>query len=78
MVIQMNEKYYDDFVKFGLNVAYFRKEKRLSQEQLAELAGVSRLHISRIETANVSCSLSIVFAIADKLGVLASKLLEKR
>lgn len=78
MVILMDEKYYDDFVKFGLNVAYFRKEKRLSQEQLAELVGVSRLHISRIETANVSCSLSIVFAIADKLGVPASKLLEKR
>lgn len=78
MVIFMNDRYYDDFVKFGLNVAYYRKEQQLSQEQLAELVGVSRLHISRIETANVSCSLSLVFAIADKLGVPASKLLEKR
>ena len=59
----MNELYYDDFVKFGLNVSYYRKEQRLSQEQLAELVGVSRLHISRIETAAVSCSLSLVFAL---------------
>ena len=70
--------YYDDFTKFGLNVAYYRKEQKLSQEQLAEMIGVSRLHISRIETASVSCSLSIVFCLADKLGVPASKLLEKR
>lgn len=74
----MDKAYYDNFVKFGLNVAYFRKEQRMSQEHLAELVGVSRLHISRIETASVSCSLSLVFKLADKLGVPASKLLEIR
>ena len=52
MLEQQREKY-----KFlGLNIAYYRKEKGLSQSQLAELVNISRTHMSRIETADCAVS----------------------
>ena len=39
---------------FGLKVAFFRKRKRLTQVQLADLVGVDRSHISALEVGKVS------------------------
>ena len=74
MLKQQREKY-----KFlGLNIAYFRKEKGLSQSQLAELVNISRTHMSRIETADCAVSLDVVFDICDALCVKPSKLFDFR
>ena len=74
MLEQQREKY-----KFlGLNIAYFRKEKGLSQSQLAELVNISRTHMSRIETADCAVSLDVVFDICDALCVKPSKLFDFR
>lgn len=74
MLKQQREKY-----KFlGLNIAYYRKEKGLSQSQLAELVNISRTHMSRIETADCAVSLDVVFDICDALCVKPSKLFDFR
>ena len=39
----------ESYKKLGLNIAYYRKANGLSQEKLAELVGISRTHMSRIE-----------------------------
>lgn len=48
----MQEQLWEKFRFLGLNIAYYRKEKGLSQSQLAELVNISRTHMSRIETAD--------------------------
>jgi len=60
---------YQKYKYLGLNIAYFRKERGLSQMQLAELVNISRTHMSRIETAECAVSLDVVFEICDALNV---------
>lgn len=67
----------DKFVALGLNIAYYRKQQGLTQDELAERADISRSHMSSIEAPNMvkSFSLEILFRIADVLKVDAYKLL---
>ena len=53
----------------GLNIAYYRKIKKLSQSQLAEKINISRTHMSRIETADCAVSLDVVFDICRVLEI---------
>ena len=61
----MLKQQYEKYKYLGLNIAYYRKEKGLSQNALAELVNISRTHMSRIETADCAVSLDVVFAICD-------------
>lgn len=65
--ITNNEKYQ----RVGLNIAYQRKLKNITQVQLAEKIGVSRTHMSNIEAPNMitSISLEVIFNIADVLEI---------
>lgn len=74
MTATQKEKY----KKLGLNITYYRKEKGLSQINLAERIGVSRTHMSRIETAGCAVSLDVVFNIGDALEIPIYKLFEFR
>ena len=58
----------------GLNIAYYRKEKKLSQMALADMINISRTHMSRIETADCAVSLDVIFDICDALGITPEKL----
>lgn len=62
----------------SLNIAYYRKKKGLTQEKLAEVVGISRTYLSKIEAPNLPASLSLntLFAIAEALDVEPAKLLE--
>lgn len=62
----------------GLNIAYYRKVKGLSQSNLAEMVNISRTHMSRIDTADCAVSLDVVFDIADALSVGTEKLFDFR
>ncbi len=62
----------------GLNIAYYRKKRGLTQEQLAEKAGVERSRISKTEIAWVGTSLDMVYRIADALEIEPYKLLIER
>lgn len=53
---------------FGKRIEIFRKKKGLSQEELAELAGITRNNLSRIENGKYSPGLDILLKIGDALG----------
>lgn len=74
----MNIKQLNKYRYLGLNIAYYRKERGLSQESLAELINISRTHMSRIETADCAVSLDVVFDICDALNVPPSKIFDFR
>ena len=54
--------------KLGNNLRVARAEKRLSQEDLARLAGVTRQTISSIENGLYGPSALLAFVIASNLG----------
>lgn len=68
------------FKQLGLNIAYYRKLRGWTQEQLAERAEISRTHLSNIEAPNAPTALPLekLFEIAVVLGVEPAKLLELR
>lgn len=69
---------YEKYRLLGLNIAYFRKEKGLSQIQLAEKVNISRTHMSRIETADCAVSLDVIFDICDVLEIKPQRLFDFR
>lgn len=74
----MNDSQRLKYKYLGLNIAYYRKERGLSQMQLAEKINISRTHMSRIETADCAVSLDVVFDICDVLNITPSKLFDFR
>ncbi len=74
----MKEQYKGQYQQFGLNVVYYRKKKRLSQTQLAELVDIHRTYVSSIELGKVSVSFDILFRLAEVLDVPPNKLFEFR
>ena len=66
------------YKQLGLNIAYYRKQRELSQIQLAERINISRTHMSRIETADCAVSLDVVFDICDALLISPNKLFDFR
>ena len=67
----------DKLTEVGYNITYYRKRAGLTQEQLAEMIGISRSHLSAIEAPNVvrSFSIEVLFNIAEALKIDAYKLL---
>lgn len=70
----------EKYTELGLNIAFYRKKKSLTQEQLAEKVGISRSHLSAIEAPNIvkPFSIELLFKIADALEIQPSLLLEFR
>lgn len=67
----MNENFYK---KLGLNIKKLRKEKNLTQQQLADKIGKGLNFIGKIEVAYSKPSLDTIINIADALNVTVSKL----
>lgn len=67
----------EKFIELGYNIAYYRKHRGLTQEQLAEKLGISRQHLGAIEAPNIlrPISLDLLFNIATVLNIEPSKLL---
>ena len=67
----------DKFIQLGIAIASLRKLRGMSQEQLAEKAGVSRSLLSIIEAPNTANSFSMeaFFDIADALEISPADLL---
>ena len=63
-------------VVFGDNVRKHRKNKGLSQEELAYKAGVHRTYIGMIERAEKNVTLLNIEKIANALEISISQLLE--
>ena len=62
-----SERYRD----LGCAIAYYRKRKHLTQEQLADKVGISRQHMGAIEAPNMAraLSLEVVYNIAAALEI---------
>ena len=74
----MKTKYKQLYEKFGLNVVFYRKRKRLTQLQLAELVDVDRSHISAIELGNVGVSFDVLFKLCEVLEVTPKEMMDFR
>ena len=61
----------------GKNVARIRKEKKLSQEQLAYLSDIDRTYIGYIENAKYNITISKLQQIAEALEVSISELINE-
>lgn len=73
----MKSEHYKQWIKIGLNVAYYRKEQGLTQQDLAEMCSISRNHLQRIESG-FPASVDVFMSISDALGVPLAKLFEFR
>ncbi|MFI3332150.1 MAG: helix-turn-helix transcriptional regulator [Rikenellaceae bacterium] len=62
-------------IQFGCNVQKLRKSKGLSQEKLAELAGLHRTYIGMIERAEKNITLRNIEKISKALNVNCKDLL---
>ncbi|MBR5156945.1 MAG: helix-turn-helix transcriptional regulator [Clostridia bacterium] len=74
----MKQEYKYLYEKFGLNVVYYRKRKKLTQLQLAELVDIDRSHISAIELGNVGVSFDVIFKICEVLDIKPKELFDFR
>ncbi len=64
-------KYGERYKTIGQNIAKYRKQKGLSQEELANGVGISYSYIIQIEAPNVvkKMSLEVLFDIAEYLEI---------
>lgn len=56
------------------NILRLRKAKAMSQEELAETLGISRVQLNRLENGHNSPSAELLYSLADVLGVPADAL----
>jgi transcriptional regulator with XRE-family HTH domain len=64
-------------MKVGHRITALRERRGLSQAALAERAGISRMHLSRVGADTVSPTLDMLERIAKALGVHVRDLLPR-
>jgi transcriptional regulator with XRE-family HTH domain len=71
----MDERFRNEYRELGLRIAYYRKKKGYTQEQLAELIDRNPVFIGHVEAPGVkkAMSLDTLFAIAAALEVPVHK-----
>lgn len=62
---------------FARNLRYWRRERGLSQEALAHLAGIDRTYVSSLERLRYCPTLEMVELLSNALKVDADQLLRK-
>ena len=74
----MQEEYREYYKMIGLKVAYYRKLKGLTQEQLAEKMNVDTSFIGQIEAPNIrkAISMNTLFRLAAALDIPPYRLLQ--
>ena len=60
--------------KFGRNIAKYRKLRKLTQNQFAELLDISREHLAKIETAKRGISINLLFKMSEVLSISEKEL----
>lgn len=61
----------------AINLRRIRHDKNMTQEELADRAGLSARYIGAIERANKSASVTVLGRIAEALGVEAAALIKR-
>jgi predicted transcriptional regulator len=65
----------DVLIRFGLKMRAIRERKGVSQEKLAEMAGLHRTYVSSVERGERNISLLNIERLAVALGVPLAKLM---
>lgn len=67
----MDLKHGEKYKSIGIKIAKYRKERQMTQEELANAVGVSYGYITQIEAPNYvkKMSLEVLFDIADTLNI---------
>lgn len=75
-----NSKHAHKYAIIGLNISYYRRKMKMTQEELAYLSGLSRTYISNIESPSAiySISMDAFFNIAEVLKVSPCDLLNEK
>jgi DNA-binding XRE family transcriptional regulator len=53
----------------GTMISFYRKERKLTSQNLADRAGISRATLQKIEKGDMKCEIGIVFEVAALVGV---------
>lgn len=66
-----------DIIKeLGLRIRYYRKERNLTQEKLAEICNLHPTYIGQLERGEKNATVESIYRIAKGLNIPISKLLE--
>lgn len=67
----------DRFIQLGITIATIRKIRGMNQQELADRAGISRTHLSKIEGKGTASRFTVdaFFNIADALDVDPAELI---
>lgn len=74
----INNKNANRYKKIGQLIQFYRKQKGLTQQELADKISISKSYLTKIEAPNCdkSFSLEVLFEIADALQLPVCALLE--
>lgn len=67
-----------DLVEVGNRIRQIRKEKRMTQQELADQIGIADKHLSRLEMGVTNMKLDTFFTVAAALGVSPNDISPKR
>lgn len=62
--------------ELGLKIRYYRKEKQITQEALAEICNLHPTYIGQIERGEKNATIESIYRISKGLDIPISKLLE--
>lgn len=73
----MKATHAEKYRQIGLKIAYYRKLRGLTQEELAEQVGLTPAYIGHVEAPNISKAISLdtLFDIAEFLEIPPSRFL---
>lgn len=65
------------YIQIGRNIAFYRKQRGMTQSELAAASGISRSHLSAIEAPNIlrPFSIELLLNLAEVLQISPDKLL---
>lgn len=74
----MKASHFDKYKQIGLKIAYYRKFRGLTQEELAEQVGLTPAFIGHVEAPNIAKAISLdtLFDIAEVLDVPPERFLQ--
>jgi transcriptional regulator with XRE-family HTH domain len=55
--------------QIGLQLMEARKKKQMTQQEVADQAGITRPNLSRIESGKYNASIDIISKVCDAIGV---------
>lgn len=64
-------------VQMGQAIRRLREKERLSQERLALMVGISRQHLSNVESGKANVSVELLYRIACGLGTKMTRILDE-